>query len=65
MTKRPSPFDDPEYWLSRARSERAFAQDDRRRRYGSVESSQLHEQNAAEYEARALALQKSIHPASD
>lgn len=53
-----TPFDTPEYWLALARNERAFAEEDRKRRYGTVEGVRIHERNAAEYEARAAALTK-------
>lgn len=43
----------PEYWERLARDERAFAEDDRRRRTGSVESIALHLKQAEEYEAQA------------
>ena len=57
MTTKPKlPFDDPEYWLREARSERAFASDKRSSRYGTSESIRIHESNAEEYEARARAL---------
>jgi hypothetical protein len=52
----PLPFDTPEHWLSLARSERTFAAQERSSRHGTVESIRIHEQNAAEYEARAAAL---------
>jgi len=43
----------PEYWDELARTERAFAESDRLRRTGSVESIALHLKNAEEYEAQA------------
>lgn len=53
----PHPTDTPEYWRELARSERAFADEDRARRGGSAESVRLHEANAAEYEAKAVKLE--------
>jgi len=50
------PWDTAVYWLRLARSERAAASEDRGRRGGTVESIRIHEQNAAEYEARGRAL---------
>jgi hypothetical protein len=61
MAKRNSttPFDTPEYWLSRARDERAFAAADRRVRFGgTAESIRVHLANADEYEKRAIELQE-------
>lgn len=52
-TPGPLPWDTAEYWEGLARSERAFAQDKRTARYGTVESIRIHEQNAKEYEYRA------------
>lgn len=52
-----NPYDSPDYWRELARSERAFAAEDRARRGGSVESIRIHEKNAAEYEARARLLE--------
>lgn len=53
----PAPHVDmPEFWEQKAKAERAFALEDRTRRYGSVESIRIHEENAAEYEARAAKL---------
>ena len=52
-------FDDPKYWRDMARTERAAAAEDRARVYGTVESIRIHEQNAAEYEARAAALEEA------
>lgn len=48
----------PEYWDRLARDERAFAESDRRRRTGSVESIALHLKNAEEYEAQAARLRQ-------
>jgi hypothetical protein len=56
---KPHPTETAEYWLRLARTERAFASEDRGRRTASVESIRIHEQNAAEYEARAAALAKA------
>ena len=47
------PTETEEYWRSLARNERAFAREDRQRRYGTVESIRIHEQNAREYDAEA------------
>jgi hypothetical protein len=51
-----TPWNDPAYFESRARDERAFAEEDRKRRFGTVESMQIHLQNAAAYEAKAAEL---------
>lgn len=51
-------FDNPKYWRDRARDERAFAQHKRTSRIGTVESIQVHEQNAKDYEARADLLER-------
>jgi len=53
---KPHVTDTPEYWESRARDERAFAREDRKRRTASVESVRIHEVNAADYQGRADAL---------
>jgi len=50
------PTETPEYRESLARSERGFAEQDRRRRRATVESIYLHEQNAQEYDAYAATL---------
>jgi hypothetical protein len=50
-------FDDPKYWRDLAANERASANEDRARRGGTVESIRIHESNAAEYEARAKAIE--------
>lgn len=47
----------PEYWRNLARNERAFAEEDRRRRYGTIESIRIHEANAALYDAEAERLE--------
>ncbi len=47
------PTETAEYWLDLARNERAFADEDRRRRTAPVESIEIHLRNAAEYEAQA------------
>ncbi len=54
-------FETPEHFDSLARSERAFASDDRRRRGGTVESIRLHLANAAEYERRAAELRSGAN----
>ncbi len=43
----------PEWWREQARNERAFAADDRRRKFGTIESIRIHEANAARYDAQA------------
>ncbi len=54
--RKPHPSETPEYWEMLARNERTFAKEDRGRRYGSVESIQIHLRNAADYEAQAKKL---------
>jgi len=54
-----NPMETPEYWESLARSERAFAADDRRRRGGTSESIRLHLANAVDYEQRALVIRQA------
>ncbi len=56
----PHPTEIPEYWLRLAREERAFANEDRKRRTGSIQSIRLHEQNAADYEATAARLSATL-----
>jgi hypothetical protein len=43
----------PEWWRQQACNERAFANEDRRRKFGSVESIRIHEESAARYDAEA------------
>jgi len=52
--------DTPEYWEALARTERAFALADRQRRYGSLESIRLHEQNARAADAWAARLRAEV-----
>lgn len=49
-------WDDPEYYEKRARDERIFAEQERRRRSGTVESMRIHLENAERYEALAAKL---------
>jgi hypothetical protein len=52
-------FDTPEYWEGLARDERSFAADERKSRYGTVESIRVHLENAKDYEARAKKLREA------
>lgn len=52
-------FDDPKYWRDLAKAELSFAADKRTARHGTVEAIRIHEQNAAEYEARAVSLESA------
>lgn len=58
VTNNLHPTQTPEYWEDLARSERAFAKEDRARRFASVESILLHEAKAKEYDLRAAAIRK-------
>jgi hypothetical protein len=53
----PHPTTVPAYWRQLARTARAFAEDDRRRKYGTVESIRIHEADAARYDAEAARLE--------
>lgn len=53
----PHPTTDPRYWRSLAANERAFAGEDRRRKFGTVESIRIHEENAKRYDAEAARLE--------
>jgi len=41
------------YWRDLAATERAFARDERRRRFGQIDSIRMYEAQAAEYEREA------------
>ena len=56
----PHPTTDPRYWRNLAANERAFAQEDRRRKYGTVESIRIHEQDAKDYDAKAASLEAAL-----
>ncbi len=57
--KKLKPWDDPQHYRDLARSERAFANEDRHRRGATHESIQIHEKNAREYDAKADRLENA------
>lgn len=54
---KPHPTETPEYWRKLARTERAFAEQDRRNPHATVESYQIRLRNAADFEANAERLE--------
>lgn len=57
MVTEKHPTETAEYWRGLARDERWFARSARLNRTVPVESIRIHEENAAEYEARAAAIE--------
>ena len=55
-------WDSPEYWENLAKQERAFAQQERKRRTAPVESIFIHERNARDYDERAKQLRATRVP---
>lgn len=47
------PTETEAYWRALAKTARAFARAERSSRHGTVESIQIHEANAADYDAQA------------
>lgn len=58
-TGMPHPTTDPRYWRNLAANERALADADRRRKYGTVDSIRTHEEEAKRYDAEAARLESA------